>query len=254
MTMKKFAAAKSWFLPALAAWVLAATVSPAQEADVSGQRKIYREITAREKSMTKVSATAPGDGGEVSLTGWLDGGELRKITAKPGISGSGFDEFYLDGGRPVFVFSTIRQEGGGNVEERIYLDGEGEVVKWLSGDPSFVPHSEDRESMAGRVRDDVRRFAAALRPGKPDARTRTATGVFTGIEQGDYAHWTMRESDGTERSFFMLQTNAALDRVAENPAKFEGRPCRVRWERRKEDIPEAGGPMEVDVLLGVEWR
>ncbi len=246
------AALTSWILPALAACVLYAAASHAQEADVSGQRKIYQEINARVKSMTKLSATVPGDGGEVSVTGWLDGGELRKITAKPGIGGPGFDEFYLDGGHPVFVFSTIRKESGGSVEERIYLNGEGEIVKWLSGDQSFVPHSEDCESMAGRVRDDARRFAAALRPGKAEART--ATGVFTGIEQGDYAHWTMRESDGTERSFFMLQTDAALDRVVENPEKYEGRACRVRWERRKEDIPEAGGPMEVDVLLGVEWR
>lgn len=126
----------SWILPALAACVLSAAASPAQEADVSGQKKIYREINDGEKSMTKLSAT----------------------------------------------------------------------------------------------------------------------GVFTGIEQGDYAHWQMRESDGTERSFLMLHADASLDRVAMHPEKYEGRPCRVRWERRTEDIPEAGGPMEVDVLLGVEWR
>jgi len=28
----------------------------------------------------------------------------------------------------------------------------------------------------------------------------------------------------------------------------------VRWERRSENIPEAGGPMEIDVLLGVDWQ
>jgi len=79
-------------------------------------------------------------------------------------------------------------------------------------------------------------------------------GTFTGIEQGDYAHWKMREKDGTERSFFILQTDEAIDRVLADPQEYEGRSCRVRWERRKEEIPEAGGPMEIDVLLSVEWQ
>jgi len=82
----------------------------------------------------------------------------------------------------------------------------------------------------------------------------TAEGVFTGIEQGDYAHFKLRESDGTERSFFILQTDAAIERVLADPQEYEGRNCRVRWERRSENIPEAGGPMEIDVLLGVDWQ
>jgi hypothetical protein len=82
----------------------------------------------------------------------------------------------------------------------------------------------------------------------------TAEGVFTGIEQGDYAHFKLRESDGTERSFFILQTDAAIERVLADPREYEGRNCRVRWERRSENIPEAGGPMEIDVLLGVDWQ
>jgi len=82
----------------------------------------------------------------------------------------------------------------------------------------------------------------------------TAEGVFTGIEQGDYAHFKLRESDGTERSFFILQTDSAIERLLADPQEYEGRACRVRWERRSENIPEAGGPMEIDVLLGVDWQ
>jgi hypothetical protein len=84
-------------------------------------------------------------------------------------------------------------------------------------------------------------------------RGQTIEGTFTGIEQGDYAHWNLREADGTARSFFILQTDAALERVLADPQEYEGRPCRIRWERRTENIPEAGGPMEIDVILGVDW-
>ena len=82
----------------------------------------------------------------------------------------------------------------------------------------------------------------------------TAEGVFIGIEQSDYAHFKLREGDGTERSFFILQTDASIDRILADPQEYEGRACKVRWERRNENIPEAGGPMEIDVLLGVGWQ
>lgn len=104
-----------------------------------------------------------------------------------------------------------------------------------------------------RLASEVPRYAEALM-GEEDSGKQLAEGVFTGIEQGDYAHFKLRESDGTERSFFILQTDAAIERVLADPQEYEGRNCRVRWERRSENIPEAGGPMEIDVLLGVDWQ
>jgi hypothetical protein len=102
-------------------------------------------------------------------------------------------------------------------------------------------------TMTERLGAEVPRLAGA--PG----RGQTIEGTFTGIEQGDYAHWNLREADGTARSFFILQTDAAIDRVLADPQEYEGRPCRIRWERRTENIPEAGGPMEIDVILAVDW-
>jgi hypothetical protein len=240
--------------PLLIAFLAAASAAQAQDPDISHQRQVYREINASAADLEKVSATLPGADGPVSLQGWKENGQLRKITASPGLSGAGFDEFYLEGGQPVFVFSTLKKDGGKAIEDRVYLEN-GEIVKWLSTDPSFVPHSEDAASMLERLGTEIPRYTQALggSAGTEAAGGQAVEGVFLGIEQGDYAHWKMRDSKGAERSFFILQTDVAIDRVLADPQEYEGRACRVRWERRNEEIPEAGGRMDIDVLTAVEW-
>lgn len=93
----------------------------------------------------------------------------------------GADEFYLQDGAPVFVFSTIRGSGGRRIGERIYLEA-GRIVEWLSTDPSFVARSEDRESVEKRLVDDCSRFAEKLcgAGGGPGRKASVAEGVFTG--------------------------------------------------------------------------
>jgi len=231
--------------------ILAANAVDASEVDVTHQRQVYNQVNSSAAAMQKVSATLSGDGEPVALTGWLDGGEVRKITASPGLSGAGSDEFYLENGQPVFVFSMLKKDNG-PIEDRVYLEN-GEIVKWISTDPAFVAHGEDYASMAERLASEVPRYVEALAGGQEDGGKQSTEGTFIGVEQGDYAHFKLRESDGTERSFFILQTDAAIDRVLADPQEYEGRACRVRWERRAENIPEAGGPMEIDVLLGIEW-
>ena len=83
--------------------------------------------------------------------------------------------------------------------------------------------------------------------------TKTATGVFRGIEEGDYAHWLMKTDDGEEESYFILQPDASVEKVLENPAKFKGRKCKIRWKESVENIPEAGGKMKIKQVVGVEW-
>lgn len=231
--------------------ILAASATAASEVDISHQRQVYKQINESVGAMQKVTASLPGETGAISLTGWLEDGKPRKITASPGLSGADSDEFYLEDGAPVFLFSTMKKNGG-SIEDRVYLEN-GEIVKWISTNPSFVAHSEDYASMSERLTSEVPRYVEALADGDEAKGGSTARGVFTGIEQGDYAHFKLRESDGTELSFFILQTDAAIDRILADPQEYEGRACKVRWERRSENIPEAGGPMEIDVLLGVDW-
>jgi len=239
--------------------LLATATAFAQNVDTTRHKAIYADINARAESMDKQGALVDGRDGEVKLTGWLDGGDVRKITASPGIMGAGFDEIYLENGQPVFVFMSYKSDAGAKVEDRIYLDGDGVIVKWLSTDKTFVPHSTDTDAIGERLAVDVPNFVAALGGrasggGGAGEGAKTTAGVFTGIDQGDYAHWKMRTAGGEEVSFFILRTDEAIERVLNDPQEYEGRSCRVTWERRTENIPEAGGKMEIEVLTGVSWE
>jgi hypothetical protein len=238
--------------------LIATATSFAQNVDTTRHKAIYADINARAESMDKQGALVDGRDGEVKLTGWLDGGEVRKITASPGIMGAGFDEIYLENGQPVFVFMSYKSEAGAKMEDRVYLE-DGSIVKWLSTDKTFVPHSTDAEAIGERLAVDVPNFVAALGGrasggGGAGEGEKTTSGVFTGIDQGDYAHWKMTTRDGEELSFFILRTDEAIERVLNDPQEYEGRSCRVTWQTRKENIPEAGGVMEIDVLTGVSWE
>lgn len=103
---------------------------------------------------------------------------------------------------------------------------------------------------------DAPRFIHPLADQKPAAKSKTAkiaTGTFTGIEEGDYAHWQMRDAKGKELSFFILRPDASVDKVLENPKKFVGRKCRVKWKQSTENLPEAGGDTQIEQILSVEW-
>ena len=86
---------------------------------------------------------------------------------------------------------------------------------------------------------------------KPKAAL-TAEGTFTGIEQGDYAHWNMRTKAG-EISFYILKPDASVEKVLANPKPFVGRKCRITYKKTTENIPEAGGKMEIQQIVSVEW-
>ena len=93
----------------------------------------------------------------------------------------------------------------------------------------------------------------AKEEGRKKAAVQTVEGVFLGIEEGDYPHWQMKSADGKELSFFILKSDAAIDQVLEKPKRFKGRRCRVKWMKSMEDIPEAGGKIEVEQVLSIEW-
>lgn len=86
---------------------------------------------------------------------------------------------------------------------------------------------------------------------KPKAAL-TAEGTFTGIEQGDYAHWKMRTKSG-EVSFYILKPDASVEKVLAKPKPFVGRKCRITYKKTTENIPEAGGKMEIQQIVSVEW-
>jgi len=63
----------------------------------------------------------------------------------------------------------------------------------------------------------------------------------------------MRDATGRERSFSILNPDSTVDKVIANPEAFVGKKCRISWRRSEETIPEAGGKMQVEQILRVEW-
>jgi hypothetical protein len=79
------------------------------------------------------------------------------------------------------------------------------------------------------------------------AKTGTTAGTFAGIEQGDYAHFLIRDAKGHDDSFIILRPDNSVRTYLDNPAKLKGRKVRVHW--REQTIPEAGGLMKTVVKV-----
>lgn len=93
----------------------------------------------------------------------------------------------------------------------------------------------------------------ALVQAAPPKAKQTASGVFLGIEQGNYAHWKLRKIDGEEVSFFILNPDSSVEKVLASPKEYVGKKCLVELKTTTENIPEAGGKMEVEQIVSVEW-
>lgn len=230
------------------------------QSDTAHHRAIYDQINEKEASLKKVAATHKDDPTEFALTGWLDGGEVKKIVAKNSDDGEGVEEFYLEDEKPLFVFSTYYQTAedgkrGAKVEERLYFK-DGKVFKWLTTQkPAPVFHGEDYQATTERLVTNCAAFVTALKKGKAPSKAaaKTAEGTFVRIEEGDYFHWNMKSNSGEELSFFILKPDATVDKVIDNPKAYVGKKCRVTWKKSTENLPEAGGKMEIDQILSVEW-
>lgn len=57
-------------------------------------------------------------------------------------------------------------------------------------------------------------------------------GTFVGIEQGDPAHFLIKEKGDGEHSFTIRGHDESVQPYLDNPAKFKGRPVKVYWVKR----------------------
>ena len=79
-------------------------------------------------------------------------------------------------------------------------------------------------------------------------------GTFAEIEQGDYAHFVVKDSKGKRQSFFILRPDKSVQSYIDNGSKLKGRKVRVHWEERNESIPEAGGKQRIKVVTKVDQQ
>jgi hypothetical protein len=249
---------KKSFIAFLLACVSFAATTQAQD-DTALHRKVYAEIEGSVGKMKETKVTMEVDGLGFELRGWNENGELKKIVARvPGEDGDGSEEYYIHGGAPIFVFrhyAAAAPDGkkGAQVEDRFYLK-DGVLFKWLGSDKQPVsPKAEEFKFEGERLAELGKLFIAAFDKKPVAAVAADTTGVFLGIEEGDYAHWRMKDAKGNELSFFILKPEPSVEAVLENPEKFVGRACQVTWTKSMEDIPEAGGKMEIEQVFGVKW-
>ena len=72
--------------------------------------------------------------------------------------------------------------------------------------------------------------------------TGSTEGTFVGIEQGDYAHFQIKDKTGKDASFIILRPDNSVQPYLDNPTKLKGTQVRVHW--KEQTIPEAGGKMK----------
>lgn len=242
---------------------LALSLAVHAQSDTAHHRAVYDEINAKENSLKQITSTHKIESKFYDLTGWLENGEVRKISALTGANGRDATEYYLEDGKLLFVYHTYltRSADGGKgrgVFERLYFK-DGSIFKWLTTEkPAPVFHGEDYQATTELYTTNCEAFVAALKKGKgaagkPKAAAKLTDGTFLGIEEGDYFHWKMRTADGDEVSYFILKPDASVDKVIENPEAHIGKKCRVTWKASTENLPEAGGKAEIEQILSVEW-
>lgn len=249
---------------ALFGLVLTAAPALAVTDDTAHHRSVYSSINAQEGALKRSTATFKDDPVVFHLQGWSDSQGLRKIVSgTPGEDGGGSEEYYLENGEVLFVFSTYRDSAGKKVENRFYFR-DSKLFKWIGTDKKTVAASSpDFQAESERLSSNFCNFVTALKgkggsskggsSSKAAPAFHASTGTFTGIEEGDYSHWLMRTDSGEELSLFILNPTASVDKVIASPKQYKGRKCRVQWEESMENIPEAGGRIKVQQILNVEW-
>jgi hypothetical protein len=82
-------------------------------------------------------------------------------------------------------------------------------------------------------------LASCASPSAGAPKTGTTDGTFVGIEQGDYAHFLIKDTNGKDASFIILRPDNSVQQYLDKPAKLKGHKVRVHW--KEQTIPEAGG-------------
>lgn len=82
----------------------------------------------------------------------------------------------------------------------------------------------------------------------------TMDGTFLRLDQGDYAHFVIKDNAGKEQDFFVIKGDSTIDAIVAAPAKYKGRKVSVKWQVVMTDIPEAGGQTKIRKLVSIKLK
>jgi hypothetical protein len=240
-----------------------------QEAAVRQAREVYAEVNEAAKSYQLTSKSSEdADGYPLDVKAWKDRqGTVRKLeSVRSEDHGSETTEFYYAAdGTLVFAYQMVTTENistgkiVNRAEHRYYFDaGTGALVQWLDpeknpvrpDDPSFAPQADLVRSVEAQSRALVAAGSAA--PREKILGEGKTTGVFRGIEQGDYFYLRLGVAKDEEQSFMILRSEGFLREVTENPDRYLGQKLTAHWQEKVIFIPEAGGDQQVTVCVQVE--
>lgn len=254
-------------------------VSGAKAADPTAEhRAVYAEVNDSLGSMRKTTFTLDLADAPVPVEGtaWRQAGQVRKIRLVfPGDHGDSLQEYYYTPGADLlFVYEAVTTQsingGSATLQEHRHYFQDGRMFRWLAPDRQPVTTKSadfrqreldllDLSSLALEAVDRTTARPTGNTGGKtggspPNAgAARETTGIFTGIESGDYSYLLLKT--GTEeQSYMILQTDDALDRLLADPDRYIGKRITVVWQTAREDIPEAGGRVEVTKALSVRLK
>lgn len=256
-----------------AAFVFAALMlgGAAAASDPTAEHKrVYAEVNDNLAGMEKhhFEMELPGAPVPADVTAWNDDGVVRKLSiVYPGDHGDTVEDYYYEGaegaGELVFVYQRIDTAAidGSNASSREnrYYFRDSHLFLWLDNDHRKVSPSSDE--FARTEQDLLAASDAAMGGAMPpeptggptpsgSANAEELTGVFTGLEEGDYTYLKLKVG-GEERSFMILDTDDSIEALIADPGAYEGKKISITWQTTEQDIPEAGGKTEVDQLLSV---
>jgi hypothetical protein len=97
--------------------------------------------------------------------------------------------------------------------------------------------------------------AAALSSAKSEnesLRKGSTEGIFVGIEQGDYAHFQIKNEAAEEESCFLRRPDKPSQPCLDHPEILKGGNVRGHWQEKIQKIPEAGEIMRLKVVVRAE--
>jgi len=238
-------------------------------------QRYVAETEAAKSSLLKEEYTFELDGEPepVSVITWKNLDYPQKMSVYfPGEHGATVHEYYYKDPQtaPVLVYLlesiTTESVDGADKSTRAnqFYFRDGQLIRWTGADRDSFPRTPEDVQAKGREILDlssrlVAKFAEANHlddkptPLGPSSET---TGVFGGIEEGDYTYLSLSVAGeggaADEVSFMVREVDDSVERLLDAPEQYLGKTITVVAQPFEEYLESAGGRVEIVKVLSVK--